>query len=81
MIKFDSDEKFEFSHYMVYDNELGRYKKTEIQIVVSLVSDNRGDEVKLVGRVRLDLNEFMIDNRGETLMREQELENCSVNKP
>ncbi len=66
---------------MVYDSELGRYKKTEIQIVVSLVSDNRGDEVKLVGRVRVDLNEFMIDNRGERMRKEQELENCSVKKP
>jgi hypothetical protein len=56
---------------MVYDNELGRYKKTEIQIVVSLVSDNRSDEVKLVGRVRTDLNEFMIDNRGEIMLKEQ----------
>ena len=56
MITFDNDEKFEFSHFMVYDNELGRYKKTEIQIVVSLVSDNRSDEVKLVGRVRTDLD-------------------------
>lgn len=71
MITFDNDEKFEFSQYMVYDNELGRYKKTEIQIVVSLVSDNRSDEVKLVGRVRTDLNEFMIDNRGERMLKEQ----------
>ncbi len=49
--------------------------------MVSLVSDNRSDEVKLVGRVRTDLDEFMIDNRGERMLKEQELENCSVKKP
>ena len=58
---------------MVFDNDLHKYKRTEIQIIVSLISDNRGDEVKLVGRIRVDLNEFMIDNKGETTRREQEL--------
>ncbi len=53
----------------MFDNDLQRYKKKEIQVIVNLISDNRGDEVKLVGRVRLDLNEFMIDNSGETLFR------------
>jgi len=35
-----------------------------VQLIINLVSDNRSDETKLVGRVKIDLNEFMIDNKG-----------------
>jgi hypothetical protein len=52
---------------MVYDNELKRYKRKEVQLIINLVSDNRADETKLVGRVKIDLNEFMIDNEGKRM--------------
>lgn len=37
-----------------------------MQLIINLISDNRSDETKLVGRVKIDLNEFMIDNQGQT---------------
>lgn len=52
-----------------------------MQLIINLVSDNRSDETKLVGRVKIDLNQFMIDNQGKTIEVTKQLENCSVNKP
>lgn len=41
---------------MVYDLKQGRYKKKEAALLVSLLSNSRPNDPKLVGRVTLDLS-------------------------
>lgn len=43
---------------MLYDNNLKKFFKKETHLIINLVSKSRPDQVKLVGRVSVDLSEL-----------------------
>jgi uncharacterized membrane protein YobD (UPF0266 family) len=65
---------------MLYDNSTKQFYKKETLLTINLVSKSRPDQVKLVGRVNIDLSQ--IANNSVSLYSEfapYKLTYCSVN--
>ena len=62
---------------MVYNTKKKEYYSKETFLVLNLVSKSRPDQVKLVGRISVDLAEILNRRRFEELSRPK-LNYCSV---
>lgn len=62
---------------MLYDKISGQYLKKESLLMINLISKSRPDQVKLVGRVAVDLADVLNSKTFENITTLQ-LEYCSV---
>lgn len=73
--KFNETLKFETE--LLFNKQVGEFQKKEVLLLLNLISNRRPEQMKLVGRIPIDLGQIANTEHYSTL-RGYKLEYCSV---
>lgn len=71
------DENLKFETELLYNKNTGKFERKDILLLLNLISNRRPDQMKLVGRICIDLSQVANTEHYSTL-RGYKLEYCSV---
>lgn len=62
---------------MIYNKKTKQFAKKETHLNLNLISKSRKDQIKLIGRIQIDLAD-LIDNHSYSQLNNYKLSYCSV---